>query len=1077
MKSSKNKVPRLSKNIFHSLQNGKEELLSRSEELQSNNEGPASSPKKQQSTNEELIVLNQKLTNLEEQVTSARDYADAILTTIREPLLVLDKNLRVKTANNAFYKTFLLNKEETENILIYDLGNKQWNSPGLRKLLEDILPEKSKFSDFPVQFNLPHIGKRNLMLNVSEIKGSEKLILLTLEDITEEFTLESEKAKLLQNFQNMLKQAPVAICVLKGTDYIVEMANDLYLQLVAKDNDFIGKPLFQSLPEIKLQGIKELLDKVMLTKLPFYGNEVKVNLQKNDKSEEGFFNFVYSPIHEEDATISGILVVATEVTEHILSHRKIEESEHRYHEMIYSSISQIAILQGEDFIISMANDSIIEQWGKGKDVIGKPLMEILPELESQGMKEMLQNVYKTGIIHRENKMPVNLIRNGKGELAYFNFVYQPQRNTHGDIEGVAIISIEVTPQAVFNQKIKESREKYFQLLQNLPVAVYTCDADGFITYYNDAAVELWGRKPELGIEKWGGSWKSFRTDGSLIQKEDLAMALAIKEKRYENGEEFKIEQPDGTKRFIIPYPRINQDAAGNITGAVNTMIDITELKEAEYSIRQSEKRFRNLVEQATTAMAVLQGPEKILTVVNEAMLTIWDRDKTIIGKRLLDFMPEIGSQPFPKLLEQVYDTGKTYVEEDALVILERKGKLETLYMDFSYTALRNHNDEIAGVLINATDVTEAVIYKKQLEESEKNFRNIIEQSPVAMCVLKEPDYKVEIANERMFEIWGKTAEEVMHKPLLVGLPEVENQGIKELLGKVYSTGERFTANEYQIDLNRKGKLETIYVNFVYEALRESDNTISGIMVVAIDVTEQIKARKESEILQQQKDDFLGIASHELKTPVTVLKAYSQILGKVLLEKGNIQESKMAEKMDEQANKLNDLIIDLLDTTKINSGKLQFNDHEFDFNELVKSILDEIKYTTQSHSIIQELDHSCIVLADKERIGQVIDNFITNAIKYSPNSDKVFVRTKLKNDEIYLSVQDFGIGINHENKDKVFGQFYRVTTEGSPNTYPGIGLGLFIAAEIIKRENGKIGVESEKGKGASFWFSLPCKKIN
>ena len=132
------------------LQSANEELLSSSEELQSLNEELETSKEELQSTNEELTVVNQEMISLNEQVTDARDYAEAIITTIREPLLVLDKNLRVKTANNAFYETFQVNEKETEGSLIYDLGNKQWNIPELRTLLEKILPEKTRFKDFEV---------------------------------------------------------------------------------------------------------------------------------------------------------------------------------------------------------------------------------------------------------------------------------------------------------------------------------------------------------------------------------------------------------------------------------------------------------------------------------------------------------------------------------------------------------------------------------------------------------------------------------------------------------------------------------------------------------------------------------------------------------------------------------------------------------------------------------------------------------------------------------------------------------------------------------------------------------------
>lgn len=171
------------------LQSANEELLSSSEELQSLNEELETSREELQTTNEELIVLNQELISLNEQVTTARNYAESIITTIQEPLLVLDKSLRIKTANNAFYKTFHVTEEETEGVLIYELGNKQWNTAPLRKLLEEILPQKTKFADFEVKHDFPSVGERIMLLYGCEIKNensAENLILLVIKDVTEQ---------------------------------------------------------------------------------------------------------------------------------------------------------------------------------------------------------------------------------------------------------------------------------------------------------------------------------------------------------------------------------------------------------------------------------------------------------------------------------------------------------------------------------------------------------------------------------------------------------------------------------------------------------------------------------------------------------------------------------------------------------------------------------------------------------------------------------------------------------------------------------------------------------------------------
>jgi hypothetical protein len=195
---------------------------------------------------------------------------------------------------------------------------------------------------------------------------------------------------------------------------------------------------------------------------------------------------------------------------------------------------------------------------------------------------------------------------------------------------------------------------------------------------------------------------------------------------------------------------------------------------------------------------------------------------------------------------------------------------------------------------------------------------------------------------------------------------------------------------------------------------------------------------------------------------------------MLKKNGESKEAEMIGKMDTQLNRLTGLISDLLDVTKINSGRLQFNDREFDFNALIKELVEDLQRTTTKHTLIENLVTTRMIYSDRERIGQVITNMLTNAIKYSPGSDKIIIHTSVKNNEVTLCVQDFGIGIPKDKLTRVFEQFYRVSGD-MQHTFPGLGLGLYISSEIIKREGGRIWVTSSVGKGSTFCFALPINK--
>ena len=241
----------------------------------------------------------------------------------------------------------------------------------------------------------------------------------------------------------------------------------------------------------------------------------------------------------------------------------------------------------------------------------------------------------------------------------------------------------------------------------------------------------------------------------------------------------------------------------------------------------------------------------------------------------------------------------------------------------------------------------------------------------------------------------------------------------------------------------------------------------GQSVGAVLEFQDITKRKE---LERQKDDFMAIVSHELKTPVTSLKAFAQVLQNRFAKAGDEKSAIHLGKMDAQINKLTALIADLLDVSKIEGRRLQFHDDNFYFDELVKEVIEEVQRTTTKHKIILSSNARKMIRSDRERIGQVITNYLTNAIKYSPQSDKIIVKTVVDQKNITLCVQDFGVGIPKEKQPYVFNRFYRETGQ-EEITFPGLGLGLFIAKEIIIRQGGEVWVKSTKGKGSAFYFTL------
>ena len=238
-----------------------------------------------------------------------------------------------------------------------------------------------------------------------------------------------------------------------------------------------------------------------------------------------------------------------------------------------------------------------------------------------------------------------------------------------------------------------------------------------------------------------------------------------------------------------------------------------------------------------------------------------------------------------------------------------------------------------------------------------------------------------------------------------------------------------------------------------------------VLAFALDITE----RKE---LEMKKDEFMSIASHELCTPLTSIKGYTQILERIIQQMGDHRLHAYLKKTNTYVDRLNSLIIELLDVSKIQAGKLIMNFESVPFEQFVKESIDTLKHFSSKHTIEYHGRIDETLLIDRNRLEQVFTNLVTNAIKYSPNGKKIEIRVKKGHDAIIVSIKDDGIGISKKDQENLFNRFYRV--ESSTNHFSGLGIGLYISREIINRHGGDIWVRSKKGEGSEFFFSLPIK---
>ncbi|WP_165930012.1 ATP-binding protein [Flavobacterium caseinilyticum] len=329
--------------------------------------------------NQELIQSVEKLKKNNEQLKESYDFSEAIISSIHETLLILNKDFQVKSASKSYHKKFLSTKKQVKGKSLFELGDGMWNNPKLRDLFNSILTDNSNFNDFEIKLEFPSIGEKIMVLNASRIikkKQGKELILFTIKDITEVrrmgFELQLKEKKVLQEqieaeketlkkledsekrYNMMLMESPFAISILKGKDMVITLANDSIKEMWGKGNDIEGRKFLDLLPELKEQQFPALLDKVYTTGIPFYGSELLAPIYRNGKLMQEYFNFVYQPYHEADNTISGVTIIAYDVTTHVIAKNELIRSKINADQK--TLLAEEAVKSKQQFLSNMSHE-------------------------------------------------------------------------------------------------------------------------------------------------------------------------------------------------------------------------------------------------------------------------------------------------------------------------------------------------------------------------------------------------------------------------------------------------------------------------------------------------------------------------------------------------------------------------------------------------------------------------------------------------------------------------------------------------------------------------------------------------
>jgi PAS domain S-box-containing protein len=372
--------------------------------------------------------------------------------------------------------------------------------------------------------------------------------------------------------------------------------------------------------------------------------------------------------------------------------------------------------------------------------------------------------------------------------------------------------------------------------------------------------------------------------------------------------------------------------------------------------------------------------------------------------------------------------------------------------------------DIKGVQRGYTKVMRNLSEKRETEHQilyAKAFsQQVIESSREPMAILNQ-QLLITAASDSFFELFQVDKRKALNKHIYKFAPALNTERLRELFERLLPSETSIRNFEFIYEIpDQTFRIMMIYIRKIESFIDKSEQIIMSIE----DVTRE-------RILQQEKDDFISIASHELRTPITMIKASGQILQRELKNTMSDTAKMYLDKLTQHTEKLVDLSSFLLDVSKIRTGRFSLQREIIDLCILIRETINDLVPVYARHEVFFEGPEDCRINADKTKIAQVIINLVGNAVKYSPDANKVIIKLTPQQDNFIVSIQDFGLGIPKSEQSKLFKRFSRTQTVRDKKI-AGTGLGLYISAEFIKQHGGNIWVESEPNQGSTFFFSLP-----
>jgi len=546
-----------------------------------------------------------------------------------------------------------------------------------------------------------------------------------------------------------------------------------------------------------------------------------------------------------------------------------------------------------------------------------------------------------------------------------------------------------------------------------------------------------------------------------------------------------------------------------------------ELLAAQQATERQRWQWHELFRQAPASICIFDGPEWVYEFVNPRYQAMFP-GRELLGKRLVDALPEVADQPLMTILHRVYDTGESFEVSEMLVPLARtaEGPVEDIYFDLTYQVRRNEAGQIDGFTTYAYDVTERVLARRereaqqhlrqlneeletrvrqrtrQLETQRAGQQRLFREAPMALVVLRGPQFIIEQANERAEAIWGVPETEVLGRPHFEAVPGSAGQGFEELLTGVLQTGTPLVLPEVLIELKRAhtGRPDKGYYSVIFQPLHDEDEHVNGIAVMWVEVTDQVLARRQVQDLNAELqntnqelhtsnnsltrtnadlDNFIYTASHDLKTPISNIEGLLLLLDELLPPA--VQQDELVQpilqRMHDSVERFRRTIDHLTDVSKLQA--------EFAQPAAVVSLATVVEEVRQDlwtqlreagAQVEVDVDDTQPRVFSPKNLRSLVYNLLSNALKYRhpERAPLVRIRCRPTGDWLVLTVQDNGLGLSETQQQRLFQLFQRLHTH-----VEGSGVGLYAVKKIVEHAGGTITVASQLDVGTTFTLTFPA----